>query len=131
MWGKKVGKLLVTFCPGEAVGFYSEGENEIRDIAEALGNFIDRVFDMYFQFSDLADKGVLLRREYGRQKGAITVSFYYPPGVNIVQKRQQVVNFLLGNYLQSSLYPRPGLYVVQNNGGNYKLIKRTILPFIE
>lgn len=116
------GKMLVSFCPGDALGLYSDGEETIKNIACTLGDFCDRVFDMYFEFSSLADQGLLVRKEYGELKGAITVSFCYKKGSNLKMQRQIIINELLNNYLHSSVYPRAGIYVVRDSNDNCKLI---------
>ncbi len=120
---EKSGKLLVSFYPGEVTGFYSEGEGEIRAIAMALGGFFEKVFDMYMEFSALADEGWLVRDERRIGQGSMVVSFYYPQGLPLAIRRQHVVNRLLYDYLNSPVYPRPGVYVVQYKK-NYKLIYR-------
>lgn len=116
------GKLLVSFYPGDAIGKYNWGENQLFTIAQALGDFCDRVFDMYFEFSRFADQGLLLRQEYGKRKGAIAVCFYYPQGVDIAKRRQLLINKLLSDYLNSSVYPRPNTYVMRFKNGDYQLI---------
>jgi len=122
-----VGKLLVSFRPGDAIGHYNWGEYQLLTIAHALGDFSDRIFDMYFEFSQFADQGLLLLQEYGRHKGAIAVSFYYPKGVATCDRRQLLVNRLLNAYMDSSVYPRRNLYVVQLRNGNYSLISKSKL----
>ncbi|MEG6616174.1 hypothetical protein V6C27_06995 [Peptococcaceae bacterium 1198_IL3148] len=127
---EKLGKLLVSFCPGEAVGLYSEGEEAIKNIACALGDYSDRVFDMYLEFSSFADQGLLLRKEYGHVKGAIAVSFFYKSDVRLKTQRQKIIDLLLKNYLQSSVYPRPGIYVVKDKNNNCQLICKNNLNFV-
>lgn len=116
------GNLLVSFCAGDMIGQYGAGERVLHNIAQNLGGFIDRVFDMYLEFSAMADEGLLLRREYGHNKGGITLAFYYLPGVSITQKRQQIINILLQKYFNDPVYPRTGVYAVQENNGNYQLL---------
>jgi len=118
------GKLLVSFRPGDAIGHYNWGEDQLFTIAQALGDFSDRVFDMYFEFSQFADQGLLLRQEHDHHQGAIVVSFYYPKGIEVYNRRKMLVNRLLGEYLASSIYPRPNLYVAQLKDGNYQLISK-------
>ncbi len=120
----KLGKLLVSFSTGDSIGHYSTGEEEIKRIACLLGDYIDRVFDMYLEFSNMADNGMLLRREYGFKKGAVTVSFYYSAQKKVSVQRQQVTNHLLSSYLHAAEYPRPGLFVSRDSSGNYKLSSR-------
>ena len=120
---ERFGKLLVSFYPGEAFGYYSEGEGEIRAIAMALGGFFERVFDMYLEFSQMADEGWLVRDERLFGQRGMVVSFYYPTGMPVAAGRQQIINRLLYTYLDSPVYPRPGIYVVQYKK-NYKLIYR-------
>ncbi|WP_143147803.1 hypothetical protein [Desulforamulus hydrothermalis] len=118
----KPGKLLVTFKPGEITGCYNPGEEEIKAIAAALGSVTDRVFDMYMEFSKMADKGILVREEqvYGRRNAII--SFYYPLELPVSKVRQVIINQLLREYLSSPNYPHPGIYVVQNKRKDLSLI---------
>ncbi len=116
-------RLLVSFPVGDVVGHYGAEEKQLHDLAETLGGFKDRVFDMYLEFSLLADKGMLIRQEYGTCRGNMTVSFYYPPTVSVDERRQQIINILLKKYLHEPVYPRPGIYVVQDKDENYRLLK--------
>ena len=118
----KLGKLLVSFQPGEVTGCYGPGEEELKSIALALGDMSDRVFDMYFEFSRLADEGVLVREEkiYGRRN--TKVSFYYPAALSVSTVRRVIVNSLLGEYMSLPDYPRPGIYVVQNKRKDFSLL---------
>ncbi|SHK38508.1 hypothetical protein [Desulforamulus aeronauticus] len=122
----KLGKLLVSFQPGEVVGRYTQGEEELKIIAGALGDITDRVFDMYFEFSRLADEGILVREEkiYGRRN--MRVSFYYPGALSVSTVRQVIINKLLDEYLHLPDYPRPGIYVVQNKRKDLSLLCRTL-----
>lgn len=118
----KPGKLLVTFRPGEITGCYNIGEEELKAIAAALGSLTDRVFDMYMEFSEIADKGILVRDErvYGRRYA--TISFYYPLTLSVAKVRQVIINKLLREYLGLSDYPHPGIYVMQNKRKDLNLI---------
>ena len=126
----KLGKLLVSFSTGDIVGRYSTGEEEIKRIACLLGDYIDRVFDMYLEFSNMADSGMLLRREYGYKKGAVTAAFYYYAQKSISSQRQQIINHLLNNYLHAAEYPRSGLFVIRDSNGSYKLSRRKCIKKI-
>ena len=121
-----LGKLLVSFQPGEVTGCYAQGEEELKAIAMALGDITDRVFDMYFEFSQLADEGILVREEkiYGRRN--TRVSFYYPAALPVSTIRQVIINKLLREYLHLPDYPRPSIYVVQNKRKDLSLLYKPL-----
>ncbi|WP_238457777.1 hypothetical protein [Desulforamulus ferrireducens] len=120
----KPGKLLVSFQPGEVTGCYGPGEEELKSIALTLGDMTNRVFDMYFEFSRLADEGVLVREEkiYGQRN--TKVSFYYPAALSVATVRRVIVNRLLKEYMSSPDYPHPGIYVVQNKRRELSLLQK-------
>ncbi|MEW6697745.1 MAG: hypothetical protein ACOY35_13500 [Bacillota bacterium] len=118
----KIGKQLALFYPGEVTGCYAEGEGEIQNIASALGGYAERVFDMYLEFSRMADEGILIREERPINKRHMGVSFYYPFGLQVAKVRQRIINTLLSDYLNSAGYPKPGIYVMQDRGGNLALL---------